>query len=231
MGQPSRRWFLGFLLLLTAIAAAAMVWTRLESNTNRTTLEETFRAIDENSTWFNWHGTARIWFGTMLLTSQYFIGSALASGRGFGSGLAKACLALRSIAFIASGVITTLLPNLIVFDAALGSADPEQYYYYRGLAGNIRNWLVGLELILLGPTQWRPGSMMKPLALLGTIIGVAMILVWWDAATELHRESAAGFMIWLVVTALVLITTKHGDSTPVNPAASESNEAHRFQVQ
>ena len=182
------------------------------------TLEETVRAIDENSTWFNWHGTARIWFGAMLLISQYFIGS----------GLAKACLALGGIAFIATGVITTLLPSLIVFDAALGSADPEQYYYYRGLAGNIGNSLIGLALILLGPTQWRPGSMMKPLALLGTIIGVAMILVWWDAATELHRVSAAGFMIWLVVTALVLITTKHGNSTPVDPAASESNEARRF---
>ena len=72
---------------------------------------------------------------------------------------------------------------------------------------------------------------MKPLALSGTIIGVAMILVWWDAATMLHRVSGAGFIIWLVVTALVLITTKHGDSTPVDPAASESNEAHRFQVQ
>ena len=43
--------------------------------------------------------------------------------------------------------------------------------------------------------------------------------------------SSAGFIIWLVVTALVLITTKHGDSTPVDPAASESNEAHKFQVQ
>ena len=33
---------------------------------------------------------------------------------------------------------------------------------------------------------------MKPLALLGTVIGVAMILVWWDAATMLHRASSAG---------------------------------------
>ncbi len=128
-------------------------------------------------------------------------------------------------------MITTLLPSLIVFDAALGSADPEQYYYYRGLAGNIGNSLIGLALILLGPTQWRSGGMMKPLALLGTIIGVAMILVWWDAATMLHRASGAGFIIWLVVTALVLITTKHSESTPVDPAASESNEAHKFQVQ
>ena len=222
---------LGFLLLLTAIAAPAMVWTRLESNTDQPTFEETFRASDQNSTWFNWHGTARIWFGAMLSNSQYFIGTALASGRGFGSGLAKACLALGGIAFIATGVITTLLPSLIVFDAALGSADPDQYYYYRGLAGNIGNSLIGLALILLGPTQWRSGGMMKPLALSGTIIGVALILVWWDAATMLHRASSAGFIIWLVVTALVLITTKHSESTPVDPAASESNEAHKFQVQ
>ena len=195
------------------------------------TLEETFRASDQNSTWFNWHGTARIWFWAMLLNSQYFIGSALASGRGFGSGLAKACLALGGIAFIASGVITTLLPSLIVFDAALGSADPEQYYYYQVLAGNIGNSLISLALVLLGSTQWRSGGMMKPLALSGTIIGVALILVWWDAATMLHRASGAGFIIWLVVTALVLITTKHSESTPIDPAASKSNEAHKFQVQ
>ena len=167
----------------------------------------------------------------LAVLQQYFIGSTLASGRGFGSGLAKACLALRGIAFIASGVITTLLPNLIVFDAALGSADPEQYYYYRGLTGNIGNSLVGLALILLGPTQRRSGGMMKPLALLGTIIGVGMILVWRDVATMLHRASGAGFIISLVVTALVLINTTYGDSTPVDSAASESNEAHRFQVQ
>ena len=91
----------------------------------------------------------------LAVLQQYFIGSALASGRGFGSGLAKACLALGGIAFIASGVITTLLPSLIVFDAALGSADPEQYYYYRVLAGNIGNSLISLALILLGLTQWR----------------------------------------------------------------------------
>ena len=167
----------------------------------------------------------------LAVLQQYFIGSALASRRGFGSGLAKACLALGGIAFIATGVITTLLPSLIVFDAALGSADPEQYYYYRDLARNIGNSLIGLALILLGPTQWRSGGIMKPLALSGTIIGVALILVWWDAATMLHRASSAGFIIWLVVTAVVLVTTKHSESTPVDPAASESNEAYKFQVQ
>ena len=94
-GRTNAALVAGCLFLLSAAAAAAMAWTRLEANVDHPTLEETFRAIDQNSTWFNWHGTARIWFGLTLLVSQYFVGSAFATGRRWPSALVRSCFGLR----------------------------------------------------------------------------------------------------------------------------------------
>ena len=111
----------GFILILTTVAAVAMVWTRLEASVDHPTLEATFRAIDENSAMYNWHGTARLWFGGLLLASSYFIGPALAQARAIGLQSSRIFLTLAGIAMIVSGILTILLPSLIVFDDAFGT--------------------------------------------------------------------------------------------------------------
>ncbi len=98
----------GFILILTALAAVAMVWTRLEANVDNPTLEATFRAIDENSAMYNWHGTARLWFCGLLLASSYFISPALAQARAIGLRASRLFLTLAGIAMIVSGILTIL---------------------------------------------------------------------------------------------------------------------------
>ena len=194
----------GFILILTALAATAMVWTRLEANVDHATIEATFRAIDENSTMYNWHGTARLWFGGLLLASSSFISPALAEARAIGLRASRLFLTLAGIAMIVSGILTVLLPSLIVFDDAFGTEAPETIYNYRGLAGNIGNSLIGLAILSMALTQWRFGRLMKPIAALGIILGPTMLLVWWDAATISHRITGTGLLIWLLLTATAL---------------------------
>ncbi len=194
----------GFTLILTAVAAVAMVWTRLEASVDHPTLEAIFRAIDENSAMYNWHGTARLWFGGLLLASSYFIGPALVQARAIGLQSSRIFLTLAGIAMIVSGILTILLPSLIVFDDAFGTETPESIYHYRGLAGNIGNSLIGLAILSMALTQWRFGGLMKPIAALGIILGPTMLLVWWDAATISHRITGTGLLIWLLLTATAL---------------------------
>ena len=200
-------------LWVAAVAAVAMVWTRLQADFDHPTIAESLRAIDANVMWFQLHGTARIWLGAALIMSQIFIGASLSDNRQLTFRLGRNFMLFGGIAFIVSGVIVTILPSAIAFDEVLG-IDAESYYEYRGIAGNIGSSLVGSALIAFAPAQWRSGHAMKYAAILGTVTGVGMLIVWWDAATFMHRVTGAGFLVWLLMMALLTVWdrgTKQGD--------------------
>ena len=75
----------------------------------------------------------------------------------------------------------------------------------RWIIGKIGFTLAGLGLIALGPVQWRIGGLLKISSIVGVIIGVAMLLIWVDAATAMHRISGVAFLAWLIVTGLWLV--------------------------
>ena len=199
----------GFMLIFTAVAAVAMVWTRLQADVDHETIEATFRAIDENSTMYNFHGTARIWFGGLLLASSYFVSPALSLTRSVGLPISRLFMTLGGVAMIISGVLTIILPSLIIFNEAVGTTDSESIYNYRGLAGNIGNSLIGLAILSMAPIQWKFGRLMKLIAALGFILGPTMLLVWWDADTISHRITGTGLLVWLILTAIALFIGKH----------------------
>ena len=74
----------------------------------------------------------------------------------------------------------------------------------RWIAGKVGFTLAGLGLIALGPVQWRIGGLLKVSAVADVIIGVAMLFIWVDAATVMHRISGIAFLAWLIVSGVWL---------------------------
>ena len=211
--------------MLSAIAAAAMVWTRLQADIDQPTFEETLAAIDQNTLWYTWHGMARAFFGALLIAAAGFIKPAMLLARGWQLRLSGVLLSLGGIAMIISGV-------LVIFIASVHWVDTynlESFDHYREIAGSISNTFIGLAIVLLSVVQWRLGGFMKPIALLAPFVGIGMILVWVDAATIFHRISGTGFLIWLLATALVLIAGGFG-SRRTNPAFGNNDGIHKLRI-
>ncbi len=211
-----------FILILAALAAVVMVWTRLQADFDQPTIEQSFRAIDDNSVWVTFHGAARIWLGAFLISSQSMIGLMLVSNHRRAFNLGRVLLSLGGIAFIMSGVITVMMPGAVAFGEVFG-IDGESYHSYRQIAGNIGSSFIGLALIAMVPIQWRTGGVTKTTAILGIIAGVGMLLVWWDAASLMHRITGAVFLIWLVTTAAAMMWTRP-------QYTHENQKSHRLQV-
>lgn len=195
----------GILLLLATLAAAAMVWTRLQADIDQPTFEEVIAAIDENSLWYNYHGVVRVLFGGLLIAAASMIRPAMALVKGWQLTVSSILLNLGGIAMVVSGV-------LVIFVAAVYWSDVfdvEQFDEYRALAGKIGNTFIGVSLLLMTPVQWRLGGLMKISAVVAPVTGVTMSMVWWDASV-IHQISGYAFLIWTLVTSISLIIGAFG---------------------
>ena len=56
-----------------------------------------------------------------------------------------------------------------------------------------------------------------------------MILVWIDAATILHRISGTGFLIWLLTTAIVLMSGTFA-SPQTEPNVGTDDGTHKLRI-
>ena len=224
-GRPIEAVTAGFLLILAAIAAVAMVWTRLQADIDQPTFEETLAAIDQNTIWYSWHGTARAFFGVSLIIAAAFIKPAMFLARGWQLRLSSIVLNLGGLAMITSGVIVLFISTVYWTDAY----DVESFDHYREIAGSIGNTLIGLAIILLTVVQWRLGGFLKSVALLAPFVGIGMILVWIDATTILHRISGTGFLIWLLATAIVLIAGAFS-SPQTEPNIGIDDGTHKLRI-
>ena len=199
-GRTVEGFIAGTLLLLTAIAAAFMVWTRLQADFDQATFQETLAAIDQNTLWYNWHGISRVFFGGILMAFATIIATGMSSLHRWQLRTAAGLLGLGGVAMVISGVLVILISAIYWAEIY----DVERFDEYRAIAGSIGNTLIGLSIILMAPTQWRLGGLMKISAVLAPIIGISMALVWWDSSA-IHRVSGTGFFVWMIITAVSLI--------------------------
>ncbi len=211
----------GFLLLLTSVAAAAMVWTRIQADVDQASFEEMLVAIDENLLWYIWHGTARAFFGGLLIGSASLIRSAMSLAQGWQLRWSSLLLSLGGTAMIVSGVLVVFIASVYWTD----TYDIEQFDEYRRVAGSIGNTLVGLAIIGLTLVQWRLGGLMKLLGGLAPITGLGMIMVWWDSL-NVHQLTGTLFLLWMLGTAFSLIfgwfgSSRDDDSERVSEPAKE----------
>jgi hypothetical protein len=159
-------------------------------------------------------GAARILAGVGLLAAAVFlrrttsawhrgthVAGRMLEASGAVTAVSGACmLALAmEIPQAASGTGPVVVPMVWVIPGWVEPIDAARW-----ITGKVGFTLAGLGLIALGPVQWRMGGLLKVSAVADVIIGVAMLFIWVDAATVMHRVSGIAFLAWLVVSGVWL---------------------------
>lgn len=205
----------GLMLLLAAIATAVSVLTRLSSSMEPLPDSLVQLPIILDTGQYAVAGAARVISGLGLLAAAAFLRLALRDGQPIAAGIATTLLELSGAVTAISGACMLALAAEIPESAA------SRVYLYsetawasqvwidpvnqaRWIAGKVGFTLAGLGLIALGPVQWRIGGLLKISAVGDVIIGVAMLFIWVDAATVMHRVSGIAFLVWLVVSGVWL---------------------------
>ena len=207
----------GLFLLLTALATAVAVITRLSGSNEPIEGSPLPFPIILDTGVYLLAGAARVLSGLTLLAAAVFLWQAMKARHRVAIGLAASLLAESGVTTAVSGACMLALA-LEIPQAANGGAGPitvpmtwvvpgwiEPVNEARWIAGKVGFTLAGLGLIALGPVQWRSGGVLKVSAVADVIIGVAMLFIWIDAATAMHRISGIAFLLWLIVSGVWLV--------------------------
>ena len=227
----------GLLLLLTALATAISVPARLMAGADATPFTDSLaqgQALDaativqlELAEKLSAIGSAKI---------PYSIGGAARVVAGF-TLVAVSIPALRLVGnvsrpavwtaaalFVVSGLSSTVSGVAAIALAALAPEPPvtvalapggslvsgaeQALFTARWAAGTLGFTLAGLALVSLAPVQWRMGGVMRISAVVSALLGLAMLFIWLDAATVVHRLTGIAFLIWLIVVGLWLLISQ-----------------------
>ena len=224
----------GIFLLLTALATAISVPSRLAADADATPLTdalvqsqalaateiarlemaEKLSAIGESSSAYGVGGAARLAGGVTLLVAGVYLWRAMRMYHPAAMGLAALLLAASGIASAVSGVSAVALAALaseplatavLTPGAIFVSGTEEALFSLRWVTGSRGFALAGLGLVALAPVQWRMGGILRVTAVIDAVLGVAMLFIWLDAATVVHRITGIAFLIWLIVVGLWLV--------------------------
>ena len=163
----------------------------------------------------------RTYHPAFMVAAALFLGtSGVASAV---SGAAAVSLAVTAPEPQASVVLVTGWASSADVANALNSmvaatAAEEAVFYIRWLAGTIGFTLAGLGLIALAPVQWRMGGILRVTAVIEAVLGIAMLFIWLDAATVVHRISGIAFLLWLIVVGLWLVVPLFRKPDPAAPS-------------
>ena len=143
-------------------------------------------------------------------------------------GAAALLLAASGIASAVSGGCAVALaalapePQSLSRLAAAGALDNrtgDALLTLRWFAGALGFALAGLGLVALAPAQWRLGGILRITAVVDAVLGLAMLFIWLDAATIVHRITGIGFLLWLIISGLWLLAgrIKPPENQPPKP--------------
>ena len=201
----------GLLLLLTAAANAIMVYARLAADADQSTLLESMRVIAANKTMYSLGGTARLISGITLIAGAWFLLRTWVVRERFGTPVVP-------YLFLASGAFTAVsgVCALARFAAAPAASEAaalssigsstETVAYLRWFTGKLGFAAAGMALMVAAQRQWKAGGAIRRVAPASAVIGIAMQLIWVDAATIVHRISGAAFFVWLIVIGAMLVS-------------------------
>ena len=220
----------GLLLLLAAVATAVSVMTRLAGSSEPpdvVALPVPQVPIILDTGLYTIAGATRVLSGLALLAAAVFLRRAMA-GRYWTANVAGRLLEASGAVTAISGAcmlaLAAALPEaghtvVLTYGGPLGWVEPIDAA--RWITGKIGFTLAGLGLIALGPVQWRIGGLLRVSAVADVIIGVAMLFIWVDAATVMHRVSGIAFLVWLIVSGVWLtaglLKTPEGETQHGNP--------------
>ena len=240
----------GALLLLTALATAVSVMARLSANADATPLtdalaqsqnldveaiaalsvSEKLNAIGSARVAYAAGGAARLVGGLTLLAAAWPLWRVMGGYHRRAMGASAMLLAASGVASAVSGggaIALAMLAPDVQSAVGLGSAAgldvgaEDALFTLRWFAGALGFALAGLGLATLGPAQWRAGGILRFSAVADAILGLAMLFIWVDAATVVHRITGVGFLLWLIITGVWLLAgrTKAPENLPPRPRA------------
>ena len=202
----------GIFLLLTALATAISVPTRLAADADLPTLEESLVAIGSAKAAYGTGGAARMVGGLTLLAAAIPLWRAMSAYNPVAMGAASAFFIASGMASIVSGASAVALAVTAPTDVPLSELTilpaEETAFAIRWVAGSLGFTLAGLALVALAPVQWRMGGILRVTAAIDAILGIAMLFIWLDAATVVHRITGIAFLIWLIVAGLWLVVPR-----------------------
>ena len=205
----------GILLLLAALATAVSVATRLAGSDEPPAGSPLYLPIVLDIGLYAVAGAGRIVSGLALLAAALFLRRAVLT-----AGWRLRAVDLAAGALAVSGAVTAVSGGaMLAVAAAIPETAPavllslddgipgwlEPLNYARSISGKAGFALAGLGLIALAPAQWRMGGILKISAAADAVIGIAMLFIWVDAATVMHRVSGIAFLLWLIITGVWLV--------------------------
>ncbi len=224
----------GVLLLLTALATAISVVARLSADADATPFtdalaqrlnldaadmarlaaSEKLRAIGAADIAYGTGGAARLVGGLTLLAAGVPLWRAMKEYHPSAMGAAAALLAASGITSAISGASAVALASLAPDPQATAALTPDSdlaggaeraLLTLRWAAGALGFTLAGLGLAALAPVQWRMGGILRVTAVADALLGVAMLFIWLDAATAVHRITGIAFLVWLILSGAWLV--------------------------
>ena len=199
----------GIFLLLTALATAISVPTRLAADADLPNLDESLAAIGAAKLAYGTGGAARMAGGLTLVAAAIPIWRCMRDYNAVAGGAAAVFFVASGLASMVSGAAALALavaaPTDVVPPELVVLPEEELAFAIRWVAGSLGFTLAGLALVAMGPVQWRMGGMLRITAVVDVVLGVAMLFIWLDAATVVHRITGIAFLIWLIVVGLWLV--------------------------
>ncbi len=201
----------GIFLLLTAAATVLMVVTRVAADTDQPTLAASLAAIADNRAMYGLSGAARLLSGVTLMAAAWYLMQTWIIRERLATPLVPTLFSVSGIVTAASGALAIALAATAATapePGAFVAVDPstETLSDLRWITGKVGFTLMGLALILAAPYQWKAGGTLRYIAVASAAIGIAMLFIWFDAATIMHRISGNAVFIWLLVIGAMLLT-------------------------
>ena len=198
----------GVFLLLTALATAISVPARLAADADLPTLEESLAAIASAKLAYGTGGAARMVGGLTLVAAALPLWRSMNTYHTVAMGAATVFLVLSGLASMVSGAAALALavtaPTEVVPPELVVLPEEEAAFTIRWVAGTVGFTLAGLALVALAPVHWRMGGLLRAAAVVVGVLGAAMLFIWVDAATVVHRISGIAFLIWLILAGVWL---------------------------
>ena len=197
--------YAGLLLIATAVVTLLMVAARVMADADQPTLVESLPAIAESRISYGLSGIARLVSGVTLLAGAWLLLAAWIIRQ-------RRATPMVPWLFMASGIFTAVsgLGAAVLAVVATNSADPGAFTeitaFLRWFTGKLGFTAAGLALLVAARYQWMAGGALRFISPLSVIIGAAMLLIWIDALTYLHRFSGVAFVLWLAAIGFMLFT-------------------------
>ena len=198
----------GMLLVLTALATAAALVARVAADADEPTLAESLAAISQSRALYGFGGAARLVSGVTLIAAAWLLLRTWIIRRRLDTPIVPYLLAASGLFTAVSGACAVALAVSTQDAAGAALAVPdsttETVALLRSLTGKIGFAAAGLALIVAARYQWKAGGTLRRISPASAVIGIAMQLIWIDAAAALHRLSGSAFLLWLVVVGALL---------------------------